>query len=74
MNGENIRTVPDADLDRMEDLMRDDAPDPDNKLLSDSDLKQMKRTPQAKVIRRALENPRRSGMRRDSGDFSKDIL
>lgn len=29
--------------------------DPDNKPLSDDDLKRMKRTPQAKVIRRALK-------------------
>ena len=28
--------------------------DPDNQPLSDSDLKRMKRTPQAKIIRRAL--------------------
>jgi putative transcriptional regulator len=28
--------------------------DPDNKPLSDTDLKRMRRTPQAKVIRRAL--------------------
>ena len=29
--------------------------DPDNRPLTDSDLKRMKRTPQAKVIRRALK-------------------
>jgi len=29
--------------------------DPDNRPLADSDLKRMKRTPQAKVIRRALK-------------------
>ena len=29
--------------------------DPDNKPLSDADLQRMKRTPQAKVIRRALK-------------------
>ena len=29
--------------------------DPDNKPLSDNDLKRMKRTPQAKVIRKALK-------------------
>ena len=29
--------------------------DPDNRPLTDSDLKRMKRTPQAKIIRRALK-------------------
>ncbi|NJO37163.1 MAG: transcriptional regulator [Rhizobiales bacterium] len=37
-----------------EDSIMSKTSDPDNKPLSDADLQRMKRTPQAKVIRRAL--------------------